>query len=41
MDFSGKAAFVTGVSHGIGRAIALGLAKNNAALFLCTLIKQG
>ena len=41
MDFSGKAAFVTGVSHGIGKAIALGLAKNNAALFLCDIDKAG
>ncbi len=41
MDFSGKAAFVTGVSHGIGRAIALGLAKNKAALFLCDIDKAG
>lgn len=35
MNFTGKTAFVTGVAHGIGKAIALGLAKNGASLFLC------
>ena len=35
-DLSGKAAFVTGASRGIGRAIALGLAESGADLFLCS-----
>lgn len=35
-DLSGKVAFVTGASRGIGRAIALGLADSGADLFLCS-----
>ncbi|MBI2114313.1 MAG: SDR family NAD(P)-dependent oxidoreductase, partial [candidate division NC10 bacterium] len=35
-DLSGKVAFVTGASRGIGRAIALGLAECGADLFLCS-----
>ena len=34
MDFTGKTAFITGVAHGIGRAIALTLAQHHAALAL-------
>lgn len=39
MNFSGRTAFVTGVSHGIGRAIALGLAEKQAKLFVCDIDK--
>lgn len=35
-DLSGKVAFVTGASRGMGRAIALGLAECGAQLFLCS-----
>lgn len=35
-DLSGKVAFVTGASRGIGRAITLGLAESGADLFLCS-----
>ena len=40
MDFTGKLALVTGASRGIGRAIALELAKNGAEVF-CTSTKAG
>ncbi len=36
LDLSGKVAFVTGASRGIGRAIVLGLAECGAHLFLCS-----
>ncbi len=35
-DLSGKVAWVTGASRGIGRAIALGLAESGADLCLCS-----
>ncbi|MBI2562654.1 MAG: SDR family NAD(P)-dependent oxidoreductase, partial [candidate division NC10 bacterium] len=35
-NLSGRVAFVTGASRGIGRAIALGLADSGADLFLCS-----
>jgi gluconate 5-dehydrogenase len=35
-DLSGKVAFVTGASRGMGRVIALGLAECGAQLFLCS-----
>ena len=34
-DFTGKTALLTGAGRGIGRAIALGLAKGGANLILC------
>ena len=34
MDFKGKVAFVTGAGHGIGLAVAVGLAKRGASLVL-------
>ncbi|MSR37934.1 MAG: 3-oxoacyl-[acyl-carrier-protein] reductase [Planctomycetes bacterium] len=40
MQLNGKIALVTGASRGIGRAIAIGLAKAGA-LVLCTSTKQG
>ena len=40
MQFSGKSALVTGASRGIGRAIAVGLARHGADVF-CTSTKDG
>jgi 3-oxoacyl-[acyl-carrier protein] reductase len=40
MQFSGKTALVTGASRGIGRAIAVALAKGGATVF-CTSTKEG
>jgi 3-oxoacyl-[acyl-carrier protein] reductase len=40
MQFSGKTALVTGASRGIGRAIAVALAKGGATVF-CTSTKDG
>jgi NAD(P)-dependent dehydrogenase (short-subunit alcohol dehydrogenase family) len=37
MKLDGKVAIVTGAAHGLGRAIAFGLAKENADLFLADL----
>ena len=41
MNFNGKSAFVTGVSHGIGRAIAVQLAKQNCGLALADIDENG
>ena len=41
MNFKGKCAFITGVSHGIGQAIALRIAKEGASLFLCDINEEG
>lgn len=41
MNFNGKSAFVTGVSHGIGRAIAAELAKRNCGLALADIDQNG
>ena len=40
MQFSGKVALVTGASRGIGRAIAVELARHGAQVF-CTSTKEG
>ena len=40
MQFTGKTALVTGASRGIGRAIAVQLAKQGAEVF-CTSTKEG
>jgi len=40
MQFSGKVALVTGASRGIGRAIAVELARHGASVF-CTSTKEG
>jgi len=42
MNFQNQSAFITGVAHGIGRAIAVGLAENHAKkLILCDINQQG
>jgi len=41
MNFNGKSAFVTGVSHGIGRAIVVQLAKQNGGLALADIDENG
>ncbi|MBQ8351466.1 MAG: SDR family oxidoreductase [Clostridia bacterium] len=39
-DFSEKTAFLTGAARGIGRAIALGLAKGGAKIVLCDINEE-
>lgn len=39
-DFTGKTALLTGAGRGIGRAIALGLAKGGANLILCDINEE-
>lgn len=41
MYLSGKTAFITGVAHGIGRAIALDMARKGADLFLTDINRAG
>lgn len=41
MTFNNRVAFVTGVAHGIGRAIAVGLAKEGCSLALADLNEEG
>ncbi len=41
MNYQGKCAFVTGVAHGIGRAIALGFAKGQCDLALADIDEAG
>lgn len=41
MEFEKRTAYVTGVSHGIGKAIALQLAKEGVTLYLCDINKEG
>lgn len=41
MTFINRVAFVTGVAHGIGRAIAVGLAKGGCSLALADLNEEG
>jgi 3-oxoacyl-[acyl-carrier protein] reductase len=41
IDFSGKTAIVTGAGHGLGRAIAQGLAARGANVWACDLNEAG
>lgn len=40
MNFNGKTAFITGAAKGIGKAIAVGMAKNGADLILTDILKE-
>jgi 3-oxoacyl-[acyl-carrier protein] reductase len=40
MNFKGKTAFITGAAKGIGKAIAVGMAKNGADLIITDILKE-
>ena len=40
IEFSGKTAIVTGAAHGIGRAIAHGLAESGAIVWACDILEE-